>query len=468
MNYSMTRGNPARLILMFTIPLIIGNLFQQLYNVADTFIVGRTLGIGALAAVGSTGNILFLIIGFIFGFTSGLTILTAQRFGAQDWEGLRLSYAAGILISATATVLLTIPSILLARPLLILLNTPPEIMQDSYDYLLVILIGIFSTMFFNFFSNVIRALGNSKTPLYFLAAVSVLNILLDFVLIIRFKMGVIGAGVATVSSQLISALLCYFYIRFKMPALSLKRYHFAHSIKVLKIHLMLALPMGFQKSIVGIGFIVLQFGLNNLGTTAVASYMTATKIDGIAILPLESFGVAMATYAAQNFGAGEYQRIKTGVKQGLSMSLVYSVFAGVLLIIFGQSLINVFFGASAQSDLLVENIMAFFWVNGLLYWALAILFILRYTLQGIGQTLAPTLGGIFELFMRSFAGVALGAAFGFIGVAFANPLAWLSALIPLCIQYFREIKKMNQKISSRVLRRSDPSNESAHLTPVIE
>lgn len=443
---SMTRGNPARLIFLFAIPLIIGNLFQQLYNVVDTYIVGRTVSINALAAVGSTGNILFLFLGFIFGFTSGLTIVTSQRYGAEDWEGMRRSYAAGILISAVTTVFLTIPSVLFAKNLLVLLHTPTEIMTDAYDYLIVILIGIFASMFFNFFSNVIRALGNSRTPLYFLAIVCLLNIVLDLVLILNFHLGVTGAAIATVISQLISALLCYGYIRRKIPELNLHSHHFRDALSDLPEHLRLSLPMGFQKSITGIGFIVLQFALNNLGTTAVAAYTTATKIDGIAIMPLESFGVAMATYAAQNMGAGEYQRIKDGVKKGLAMALAYSFVLGLTMILTGRFLTQIFVGNGPDAQPIIEQAMTFFWINGLLYWAVAILFILRYTLQGIGQTLAPTLGGVFELFMRSFAGVILGAAFGFAGAVWANPLAWLGALIPLGIQYAREVRGMNKKI----------------------
>ncbi len=443
---SMTQGSPAKLIFLFTIPLIIGNLFQQLYNVVDTYIVGRNVSINALAAVGSTGNILFLILGFIFGFTSGLTIITAQRYGAKDWEGMRRSYAAGILVSAVTTVFLTIPSILFARTLLRILHTPAEIMADAYSYLMVILIGIFASMYFNFFSSVIRALGNSRTPLYFLAIVCVLNIVLDLVFIINFDMGVIGAGVATVISQLVSALLCYWYIRRKIPDLNLQLHHFREASHVLREHLLLALPMGFQKSITGIGFIVLQFALNNLGTSAVAAYTITTKIDGIAIMPLESFGVAMATYAAQNLGAGEYQRIKEGVKKSLAMAIAYSFAIGFVMIAAGRYLTQVFVGTGLESVPIVNNAMIFFWVNGTLYWAVAILFVLRYTLQGIGQTLAPTLGGVFELLMRSFAGVILGAAFGFAGVALANPLAWFGALIPLGIQYAHEVKTINRKI----------------------
>jgi Na+-driven multidrug efflux pump len=202
--------------------------------------------------------------------------------------------------------------------------------------------------------------------------------------------------------------------------------------------------MGFQKSIVGIGFIILQFALNNLGTQAVAAYTTATKIDGITIMPLESFGLAMATYAAQNLGAGEYQRIKDGVKKGLAMALAYSFSMGVIMIASGGYLTQIFIGSGPETESILQYANIYFRINGSTYWAVAILFILRYTLQGIGQTFAPTLGGVLELLMRSFAAVALGAVIGFTGVAMANPLAWVGALIPLGIQYYREVKRMDR------------------------
>lgn len=443
---TMTKGSPGRLIFLFSVPLIIGNLFQQLYNVVDSYVVGRTIGIGALAAVGSTGNILFLILGFIFGYTTGLAIITAQRHGAQDVEGMRKSYAAGILLSAGATVAMTLPSLLLARPLLRLLNTPVDIMEDAYRYLVVILIGIFSSMFFNFFSNIIRAMGDSRTPLYFLAFVTVLNIVLDVVLIVVFHLGVVGAGVATVISQLVSAVLCYAYIGRHMPVLALERRHFAEARQVLAEHIRIALPMGFQKSIVGIGFIILQFALNNLGTNAVAAYVAATKIDGIAIMPLESFGVAMATYTAQNLGAGEYQRIKDGVKKVAVMALSYSAVLGIAMILAGESLTRFFIGSGPEAAPILDHAVTFFRINGVMYWSVALLFIFRYTLQGMGETFVPTLGGIMELGMRSFAGVALGAAIGFAGAAMANPLAWLGAVVPLSIKYAQKVKWMNGRI----------------------
>lgn len=390
----MTEGNPAKLILFFTIPLILGNFFQQLYNMADTFIVGRTIGVKALAAVGSTGSLLFFIIGFAFGFTAGLSIITAQCYGAKDYEGVRTSFAP---------------------------------------------------MFFNLFSNIIRALGDSKTPLFFLAIVCVLNIILDLVFILIFKMGVQGAAIATVICQLTAALLCYVYIRKKLYVLHLTHEHFIHAPKMFMRHIRIAIPMGFQASIIAIGAIILQFALNGLGTISVAAYTAGSKIDSVAVMPLNSFGATMATYTAQNYGAGKLKRIKEGVKQCVIMALIFSFIIALINITLGRHIAQVFLGREATQA--VSYARLFLIINGSMYWALALLFIYRFTLQGLGHSFIPTIAGIMELIMRAFAAIVLTSLLGFMGASMANPLAWLGALIPLAWTYHKEMKKLDLEIN---------------------
>ena len=321
----LTVGSPAKLILMFTLPLIIGNVFQQLYLLSDTLIVGRLLGVSALAAVGSSGCLMFFMIGFVIGFTTGLSICTGQRFGARDEEGMRKSAAACTSLSIIFTAVITGFGVLTVRPALIFLETPPEVLDMACDFLSVIFMGIGATMLFNMASNLIRALGDSSTPLYFLILGCVLNIILEVVFIGVFGWGIKGAGFATVLAQFINGGCCVYYIKKKVPEL-----HF--SLTDLKIsredawqHLKVALPMGFQASIIAIGAIILQVPLNNLGETAVAAYAAAQKIDMIAVMPLMSFGMAMAAYTAQNFGAGRIDRIKTGVNKCILMSGGFSV-----------------------------------------------------------------------------------------------------------------------------------------------
>lgn len=441
MTKNMTAGNPAKLILVFTVPLIIGNIFQQFYSMADTLIVGRTIGVNALAAVGCTGSISFFVLGFVMGLTSGLSIITAQRFGAQDTEGIRKSFAAGIVISLLAAVILTVVSVPLARPFLVLLNTPPEIIDDAQSYITIIFAGIFACVLFNLLSNIMRALGDSRTPLIFLVIACLINIALDFVFILAFRMGVAGAGWATILAQLISGLLCIPVIIKKMPLLRITREDLASvNGHELKIHLLVALPMAFQMSIIAIGSLILQFALNGLGAVSVAAYTAAQKIDTIATMPMNSFGTTMATYAAQNYGAGRTDRIRKGVFQCILISGSFSIIMGMVNIFAGRPLTALFVGAGETQVLSLSQ--TYLTINGSTYLLLALLFIYRFTLQGLGKGLVPTIAGIMELIMRAFAGIILTGMLGFAGASLSNPLAWLGACIPLIIAYYSTMRKM--------------------------
>ena len=326
----LTTGSPAKLILMFTLPLIVGNVFQQLYLLSDTLIVGRLLGVSALAAVGCSGCLMFFMIGFVIGFTAGLSICTGQRFGAKDEEGMKKSAAACVVLSAITTVIVTIFGVIMVRPALIFLQTPPEVLDMACTFLTVIFLGIVATMMFNMSSNLIRALGDSKTPLYFLILGCVLNIILEVVFIGVFNWGIQGAGFATVLAQLINGGCCVYYIKKKIPLLHFELKDLKISREIAIQHLKVALPMGFQASIIAIGAIILQVPLNNLGEVAVAAYAAAQKIDMIAVMPLMSFGMAMAAYTAQNYGAGRMDRIKTGVNKCILMSGGFSILAGMM------------------------------------------------------------------------------------------------------------------------------------------
>lgn len=440
---NLTKGSPAKLILLFTIPLLIGNIFQQFYSIADTFIVGRTIGVNALAAVGCTGSIMFLILGFAQGLTAGLSIITAQKFGAEDKKGVKESYVAGIVISMIVTIILTIISTVTARDILELMNTPPEIIDDAYRFVFVIFIGIIASMFFNFYSNIIRALGDSKTPLIYLICACILNVILEFVFILVFKMGVTGAAIATVIAQGVSALLCMWHIKKNLPILKLKKGDLKISKKVFLDHIRISLPMGFQASIIAIGAIILQFALNGLGATSVAAYTAAQKIDSIAIQPMMSFGITMATYTAQNYGAKKFERIKEGVKQCAYISVTFSIIVALVNIFAGQFLTGLFVGFDQKEVISLSQI--YLTSNGIFYFLLSLLFIYRYTLQGLGQSFIPTVAGIMELIMRSFAAIILSKPLGFLGVCLSNPLAWLGACIPLAAAYYITIRKINNE-----------------------
>ncbi|MDT2751434.1 MATE family efflux transporter [Enterococcus thailandicus] len=448
----LTKGNPAKLIFIFTIPLLIGNIFQQFYNMVDMIIVGQTLGKNALAAVGSTGSLTFLIIGFAQGLTAGLAIITAQRFGAQDYRGLKKSFATSIIISLVVTIILTVLSLLFIRPMLQLMQTPPEIIDQAQAFISIILMGIFASMSFNLLSNVIRALGDSRTPLFFLIIAVIINVILDLVFIIHFGMGVEGAGIATVIAQVASSLLCLIYIKRKIPLLQLRKKDFVFDKKEIRTHLNISLPMAFQASIIAIGAIILQSALNSLGTDVVAAQAAAGRIDQFATQPMMSFGITMATFTAQNYGAKEYGRILKGVKQCLLMSGGFSIIAGAVVIIFGHSFVHLFVDTSETR--VFELAQIYFNINGSLYWILAILFILRYTLQGLGQSKIPTIAGIMELIMRSFAAIFLTALWGYPGAAAASPLAWIGSVAVLLYSYFKAIKKLRKLDEQQQLERT--------------
>lgn len=440
---SMTSGSPAKLILLFALPLFVGNLFQQLYNMADAFIVGRILGVDALAAVGCTGSLSFFIIGFAQGLSAGFSMLTAQRFGANDAEGVRRSYAASLVLGGIIGVILTVPSVLFARDLLELLQTPPQILDDATAYIVVVFGGILATMLFNIVSNVLRALGDSKTPLYFLVVGCLVNVVLDVVLIMFTPLGVMGAGVATVIAQVVSGLACVWYIHVKFPILRLTRESWKLTRKDVVEHLHMGLPMGFQTSIIAIGSLMLQYALNGLGSTAVAAFTAASKLETLATLPLMSFGLAIGTYVAQNYGAGKLHRIRKGVLQCSAMSLAWAVFMGAVFLVFGKPLSTLFVGQDAQ---VLDLSYTYLCIVAVALWVLGLLFVFRYSLQGLGQSFVPTFAGVMELVMRGACAVWLVGPLGFPGACMASPMAWVGSAVPLVIAFFITMRQLALRI----------------------
>lgn len=464
----LTQGKPLTLILMFTMPLFIGNLFQQLYNFSDVLIVGQTLGVKPLAAVGSTSSLNFLIIGCANGLTAGFSIVTAQRWGAKDYKGIRQSFATSIIFSLLVTIVLTALSLIFLDPIMHLMSTPASIYADAKRFISVIFTGIFASVAFNMLSNEIRALGDSRTPLYFLIIGTVVNVILELLFIIKFHWGVAGAGWATVLSQVFASALCVVYIAKRVPVL-----HFGlEDLKRVKAeftnHARYGLPMAFQTSIIAIGSIVLQSALNSLGEHAVAATTAASKIDQLAILPMMSFGITMATYTAQNIGAAKFERIIKGVRQALTASISFSVLVGVLIIVFGQQLVMLFIGHQDMRALALSQ--TYFNVVGSSYWILAILFIVRYTLQGLGQSLVPTLAGVAELVMRSFAAIVLARYFQYFGACLASPLAWLGSTLVLISSYVAAIKLLHkmQRMQEQVLESADPDQQASFIKQIEE
>ncbi|WP_300558670.1 MATE family efflux transporter [Companilactobacillus sp.] len=447
----LTDGRPMKVIFLYTIPLLLGNFFQQFYSFIDTLIVGKTISVDALAAVGATGGLTALVIGFAQGITSGLAILTARRYGAGDLNSVRKSFASGIIISLGITVIFTIISVIIAYPLLVIMQTPKELIHDSFIFLEMIFAGIFSFVGFDFLGNTMRALGNTRVPLFFLIVSTVLNIILELVFILVLHMGVAGAGLATVTAQTITFISLYIYIRLKIPYLILSRSDFRIDKQEIKQLLGTSMPMGFQSSIIAIGAIILQFMLNTLGADAVAAYTVAGRIEQIATLPAMSFGISLVNYTAQNFGAKKYDRILKGVKEGIILSVGSSATIGILLVFFGKNISRLFM--NGYQPKILDLIQTYYYFNGTMYFVLSILFIVRYTLQGLGNQKAPTIAGIAELIMRVFASVVLIKSFGFLGAAMANPLAWIGSTLVLIGTWnltMRELRKKRNLLHDRV------------------
>jgi putative MATE family efflux protein len=406
---------------------------------ADTFIVGRTIGVHALAAVGSTGSFSFLILGFVMGFTSGVAIVTAQRFGANDVNGVRRSFAVSAVLSLAVAVILTLIAVVTARPMLVLMRTPPEILDDAWLYIVIIFGGIGITIVFNLLSNIIRAVGDSRTPLVFLVIACIINIILDYAFILVFGMGVEGAAIATIIAQFASGALCIPIIMKRIPVLRVTRQDWKISLYDVVEHIKIALPMAFQMSIIAIGTLILQSALNGLGTIAVAAFTTAMKIDTFATMPLASFGVTMATYVAQNYGAGKYRRIRTGIIRCSLLSVSFSILIGIIYVFAGQYPASLFVGASPEAVSLAHTCLI---INGCCYFILALLFVFRFSLQGLGNSLVPSIAGVMELVMRVFAALVLTGWLGFTGVCLAGPLAWIGSCLPLAIALFFTMRKL--------------------------
>lgn len=442
MELDMTRGKPLGLITRFIIPLVIGNIFQQLYNMVDTVIVGQFVGVKALAAVGATGTIMFLILGFMQGLTMGFTVLTSQRFGAGDAEGMKMSVGAAALLSLAFTVIMTLASVAGMRGLLQVMRTPADIFEMSWQYIVIICGGMWCTVLYNLMASILRAVGNSKIPLYFLIVSAITNIVLDLVFVIGFQMGVAGAAWATVISQGLSGVLCVLYVLKKVTALRLERRHFIPDVHLMLLQLSIGLPMAFQFSITAVGTIMVQAALNMLGSTAVAAYTAASKVEQLVTQPFVALGMTMATYAGQNRGINAYDRIRQGARCALTLSTVYALVVFALIMVFQHSLIAMFVSENLAEIERYTQIYLF--LCGCFFTPLGMIFIYRNVLQGCGYALIPTAGGVVELVSR--AAVAVTAAYykSFAGVCAANMSAWLTAGMFLWTSYlviFRGVRK---------------------------
>ena len=443
MNQDLTRGKPFGVLLRFSLPVIAGNLFQLFYTLADTVIVGRTLGSDALAAVGATTVVVYFVLCFIQGFTGGFGICLAQRFGARDERGQRESVAISWVLSAAFAVVLTALFCALAHPILLWIKTPADVYSMAYDYLFVVLLGTGATVFYNMISNMLRSLGDSRTPLIFLIFSALLNVGLDVAFIVPLGMGTAGAAWATVLSQLLSAVLSLAVGLRRFAVLRVGRAELKNWKKTARSHLRVGFPMGFQMSVMCIGQFAMQTAINAIGTDAIAGYTAATKVDQLSVLMNNAFGIALSSFVAQNYGAGQYRRIREGVRASLLQTEGCNLLMCALLV--ATRKVSVLLFLDAPTAQVVAYSSTYLLTVAPFYLLLGLLLVTRTAIQSMGDSHTPFAACVIELFMR-IAGTAGLASFlapyglRYVGICLAHPLAWLGALAILGPMYRKHVR----------------------------
>lgn len=438
----MTVGSPTRDIIHFAVPLICGYILQQMYLIIDAAIVGQFIGVNALAAVGASSSIMFLIMGFCNGSCAGFAIPVAQEFGAKDYSKMRAYVSNALRIAAVIAVVITVITCIFCERILKIVNTPADIFHDAWLFLMLNFLAIPFTIAYNILSGFIRALGDSKQPFYFLIASSVVNILLDFLLIIAFGMGVEGAGIATMLSQIFASALCALYIKKRMRILIPQGRERAYNDKMVGKLLNNGIPMGLQFSITAIGTIMLQSANNALGTVYVASFTAAMRVKYLFTCVFENIGVAMATYCGQNIGARKLERIKLGMTSAVKIMLVYFVFTLIVIGLFADEMMLMFV-KSTESEI-ISNAAMYMRISSYFFPVLGILTIFRYNLQGLGFSNLSMLSGVMEMIARCGVSLWLVPAFLFLGVCYGDPTAWIAAdlfLVPAVVIVYKRLKK---------------------------
>ena len=439
----MTNGSPSKHILGFAVPMLFGMLFQQFYNLVDTIIVGKTLGVEALAGVGATGSINFMIIGFCMGVCNGFVIPVAQCFGAKKPADLRKYVFNGYICSIVFAIVLTLASVIFCRRILIIMNTPADIIDHAYNYIVVIFIGIPTVFLYNMVSGVIRSLGDSKTPVVFLVLSSIINVVLDFFLILVCKMGVAGAGWATVTSQLISGLTCLIYMYKKYDILKGDKSERVLDRRFITNLCMNGVPMGLQYSITAIGSTILQAAVNTLGSTYVAAMTAGSKMFNFTCCPFDALGSTMATYAGQNVGAAKIKRLGQGVRSAMIIGSVYSVLSLIALYFTTDYIALLFVNASETTIIALTR--QFILASACFYIPLTGVNVVRFCIQGMGFSVFGISAGILEMIGRAFAAIILIPSIGFMGACLASPIAWIAADAFLFPAFIHCAKKLNAR-----------------------
>lgn len=446
MTKDLTEGRPLKLILGFAVPVMFGLLFQQFYNMVDTMIVGKILGEDALAAVGATGSINFLVIGFCCGICNGFAIPVAQEFGAKKDSNLRRTVANSGWLCVIFAVIMTIVTVFFCRQILELMRTPEEIIERSYSYIVVIFIGIPVIFLYNMVAGIIRSLGDSRTPVYFLALASGINIALDLLFIKVIGTDVDGAAYATIISQAISGFSCFVYMKKKYSILKISKEERKLNPFYIKRLCLIGIPMGLQYSVTAIGSVILQSAVNSLGKMYVASITAAQKVEQLFFTPYDALGTTMATYGGQNLGAGKIDRIGKGLKAGVIVGGIYSVLVFIVINLFSGKLALLYIDADSVSTM--GNVKTYLAINSVFYFLLLIVNAFRFMIQGLGYSQFAILAGVLEMIARTVAALVLIPIFGYVGACVASPLAWIFADAFLVPAYFRCIKKCKKHMDA--------------------
>ena len=443
---NMTEGKPIKLIIPFMVPLLIGNIFQQFYNIADIIIVGRTIGEQALAAVGSIAPVFMMGVGLTIGLSNGFTVVTGQRYGAKDMEGVRRSIATCTYLSLIFVLLTMVLMHFGIDWMLGLMNLPQEIYADAKSYVMIITDGLIAMMGYNLLSGIMRSLGDSKTPLYCLVVASIVNVALALVFIIYFGWGVPGSAVALVISQAISAVLCVAYIYYRFDDLHVGLKDVDMSWPEIWAHLRMGLPMAVQFTILGSGILILQSFCNKFGANTIAGFTTAVRVEQVALMPMISFGLSMAVYTAQNFGARRFDRIREGVRACSKIALGFALCAMVLFFAFADKIVIIFLDNPSPEVIEASRMYIFYTVP--VYFFLSQIFVYRNACQGMGVSLVPLLASTVELIMRCFAAVYLSSIWGYKGICLASPISWICSCIFvfICYRYFIRVLESKNKI----------------------
>ena len=444
----LTVGSPLKLIIKFAIPLLMGNLFLQLYQISDMIIVGRLINVQALAAIGATAPIFMVFLMIAFGFTGGLTVVTAQRFGAHDDDGVQKSVFHCLLASLLLSVGLTTGLCVYLRPLLNLMNVPAEIFEQAFDFMFILSLSSVMIIMYNLLAGFIRALGDSKTPLYFLIFCTLLNIVLNFIFISWGHLGVVGSALGTLVANAFSVIICFIYMWYKFPLLRLRKKFMHFSPQVMRDHLRIAVPMALQYSILSFSIMIVQSVCNSFGADVIAAFAAALRIEQFATQPLLALGLAMATFSAQNWGANLLSRIRRGVKYAFILSTFISILGFILVRYIGSNMIAMFIdtGNSTGSDVnfIIEVGEQYLVISTMFYFFLGLIFVFRNTIQGMGKPLLPLLSSITELVMRAFAAIYLAKLLGYEGIMYASPISWVAAGLLVVIGYFYYIRKFSK------------------------